>query len=100
MLIFPIYRLIPSIKGSNFVCGFGHLMGGYEAGYYGYLWAEVISDDIYETKFSSDPTSEENGLNYRRHILEYGGSMDEEMLVNNFLGRKFQNNAFLKKLGL
>ena len=93
-------RLIPSIKNSNFVSGFSHLMGGYEASYYGYLWAEVISDDIYETKFSSDPTSEENGLNYRQQILELGGNMDEDTLISNYLGRKFQNNAFLKKLGL
>ena len=92
-----MFQLNPS---SNFLSGFGHIMGGYDASYYGYLWAEVIADDIYKTKFSKNPKSEETGLNYRKNILEYGGSIDAEVLITNYLGRDFQNIAFLQKLGL
>ena len=93
-------RMIEVTPGTNFVLTFAHLMHGYEASYYGYLWAEVIADDLYETKFSNDPTSERNGLEYRQKILELGGIMDEDELIKAYLGRTFDNKAFLQKLGI
>src|SRR5690606_9170593 len=46
---------IESIEGGHFPAGFGHLMGGYDAGYYGYIWSEVYAADMF-SKF------EERGL--------------------------------------
>ena len=79
--------------------GFGHLMG-YDAGYYGYLWSEVYAADMF-TRFRSagvsDPTV---GSEYRKKILEVGSSRDEMESVVDFLGRKPNNKAFLKNMGL
>lgn len=79
---------------------FGHIMGGYDAGYYGYLWSEVIAEDFF-SEFEKNGIFDTNtGLKYRREILEKGGTLDEEKMVENFLGRPAQNGPFLKSIGL
>ncbi|BGP09572.1 metalloendopeptidase [Rhodotorula toruloides] len=78
--------------------GFAHIAGGYSAGYYGYLWSQVFSADMYETVFSKDPMSKEGGQRYRKEILQPGGSRDEMDSLVKFLGRKPTNDAFLKSL--
>jgi thimet oligopeptidase len=91
---------IPIQEGTYPEASFGHLMGGYDAGYYGYLWSEVFAADMY-TKFSQrgllDPVT---GSEYRTWILEKGGTLDPFKLITNFLGREPNNDAFLKSLGL
>ncbi|KAJ2624575.1 metalloendopeptidase, partial [Coemansia sp. RSA 1290] len=60
-------------------CGaatFGHMMGGYDAGYYGYLWAKSFSADMYATRFANAIEDPRTGMDYRRHILQPGGSKD------------------------
>lgn len=84
--------------------------------YYGYLWSQVFSADMYETVFSKDPMSKEGGQRYRKEILQPGGSRyvacvpcsvtraneiahsDEMDSLVKFLGRKPTNDAFLKSL--
>ena len=44
---------LPYPEGTFFLSGFAHLLGGYDAGYYGYLWANVIGDDMF-SRFSSE----------------------------------------------
>ncbi|MCQ2410782.1 MAG: Zn-dependent oligopeptidase [Elusimicrobiaceae bacterium] len=79
---------------------FGHIMGGYDAGYYGYLWSEVIAEDFF-SEFEKNGVFDTNtGLRYRREILEKGGTLDENQLVENFLGRPVNNEPFLKSIGL
>ncbi|KAK4049917.1 metalloendopeptidase [Microbotryomycetes sp. JL221] len=78
--------------------GFAHITGGYSAGYYGYLYSQVFSADMYETVFKSDPMSPESGLKYRREILQPGGSRDEMDSLIKFLGREPNAEAFLKSL--
>ena len=79
---------------------FGHIMGGYDAGYYGYLWSEVIAEDFFSEFQKHGIFNPEIGLKYRREILEKGGTVEEEDMVKNFLGRPVQNEPFLRSLGL
>jgi thimet oligopeptidase len=79
---------------------FGHLMGGYEAGYYGYLWSKVYAEDIF-TRFEENGfMDEKTGYEYRLKILAPGGSRDPDELVREFLGRESNSNAFMKSLGI
>ena len=78
------------------LAGFGHLVGGYDAGYYGYLWAEVIGDDMFGRFTREGVTSPVVGADYRREILEPNGSRDGDDLVQAFLGREPSNEEFLR----
>ncbi|TXT07346.1 hypothetical protein VHUM_03066 [Vanrija humicola] len=78
--------------------GFAHIVGGYAAGYYGYLYSLVFAADMFESVFSADPMNPANGLKYRAEILGPGGSRDEAESLRKFLGRDPNNKAFLKQL--
>lgn len=79
---------------------FGHLIGGYDAGYYGYLSSQVYSADMFYTVFAKDPMDSKEGRRYRHTVLERGGSQDEMKTLEEFLGRKPSTEAFYKELGL
>ncbi|KAJ5501912.1 Peptidase M3A/M3B [Penicillium fimorum] len=79
---------------------FGHLIGGYDAGYYGYLSSQVYSTDMFYTVFKDDPMNKAAGRRYRYQVLEKGGSQDEMKTLTEFLGREPQTDAFYKDLGL
>lgn len=86
------------LAGQQFPASFGHLMGGYDAGYYGYLWSEVYAQDMF-TQFPSDNLANpEVGARYRTNILEKGNMLDALDLLRNFLGREPNSDAFFKKL--
>ena len=93
-------RALPLTKNTYPQAAFGHIMGGYDAGYYGYLWSEVIAEDFFSQFEQNGIFNPQTGLKFRREILEKGGSEDEEKLVENFLGRPAQNGPFLKAIGL
>lgn len=79
--------------------GFGHL-DGYDAGYYGYMWSNVYASDMF-TRFEKEGIlNAKTGADYKKWILEKGGSQDELDLVRGFLGRKPSNEAFLKEIGI
>ncbi|GAA5888076.1 hypothetical protein JCM5296_005426 [Sporobolomyces johnsonii] len=78
--------------------GFAHIAGGYSAGYYGYLYSQVFSADMFKTVFGADPMSRDAGMRYREKILRPGGSRDEMKSLVDFLGREPNNEAFLKSL--
>ncbi|MCX5785038.1 MAG: Zn-dependent oligopeptidase [Elusimicrobia bacterium] len=90
--------LIPMSPETHPQASFGHLMGGYEAGYYGYLWAEVIAADLFSVFEEKGVMNPELGAMYRELILAPGRSYDEAGQVEKFLGRPSAEEAFLKSI--
>jgi len=85
------------VDGTHFYASFGHL-NGYSAIYYTYMWSLVIASDMF-SEF------EKNGLRnpavaqkYRNTVLAPGGSKDAADLVQDFLGRPFNFDAFAQSL--
>ena len=89
---------LPTIETTHFPGGFQHMVTGYDAGYYGYLWSEVYAQDMF-TRFRTagllDPAL---GMQYRKLILERGNMVDAIDILREFLGRDPNTEAFFKKL--
>ena len=86
---------------TSFVGYFGHLMG-YDAGYYGYAWADAISADM-ATVFETAPNryyDKKAGMRLRREIYEVGDSRDVNDSIEKFLGRPRSLKPFLNDLGI
>ncbi len=96
-----LYREIngmePLVDG-RFQAGFGHLMGGYDAGYYGYLWSAVYAADMFSRFESEGLLNADLGKRYRRTVLERGKMVEASQLLKDFLGREPNPKAFFKKL--
>jgi metallopeptidase MepB len=60
----------------------------------------VYSTDMFYSVFAKDPMNQKEGRRYRHMVLEKGGSQPEMKTLEDFLGRKPSNEAFLKELGL
>jgi len=90
--------LLPMSPDTHPQASFGHLMGGYEAGYYSYLWSEVIAMDLFGAFEASGVMSPETGARYRELILAPGRSYDEAAQVAKFLGRPAGEDAFLRSI--
>jgi len=91
--------LIPMTAQTMPEASFTHLMG-YDAGYYGYLWSEVYALDGFSRFAKEGLLSEKVGRDYRREVLEKGGSREEAVSLRAFLGREPNDEAFLKNIGL
>ena len=87
-------------KDINHLAAFGHLLGGYDAAYYGYLWAEIIGDDLFSRFENEGILSNSVGVDYKNKILKPGGTVPAENMVQDFLGRKWNDEAFLSQKNL
>jgi thimet oligopeptidase len=89
---------MPGAPGGNPAASFGHLMGGYGAGYYSYLWSQVFALDIFSAFKAEGPLNPSVGGRYRREILETGSERAEAESLKAFLGREPSEDAFMKSL--
>ena len=85
------------VQGSKFPAAFTHVAGGYAAGYYGYLWSEVVALDL-RTAFEADRLDPVVGMRYRQRVLAQGGQRPPQQLVRDFLGRETNSKAFFEWL--
>jgi Zn-dependent oligopeptidase len=91
----------PPPSGTAFVAYFGHLMH-YDAGYYGYAWADAIAADM-ATVFEHAPNGyfdQAAGHRLRTEIYEPGDSRDVNISIEKFLGRPRSIDPFLEKIGI
>jgi peptidyl-dipeptidase Dcp len=80
---------------------FSHIWGGgYSAGYYAYLWSEVIDDDAYYWFREHGGMTRENGQRFRDMVLSRGGTQDAASLYRAFRGRDPQVQPLLEERGL
>lgn len=89
-----------SIDWGNRHATVGHFLGGYDAGYYGYLYSEVFSLDMFHSFFKKNPMDGKEGRRYRHTVLERGGSIEEMEFLKEFLGREPSTEAFYEELGI
>jgi thimet oligopeptidase len=79
---------------------FGHLMSGYDAGYYGYLWSLVFAQDMFTDFENEGLESPVIGARYRHDILEKGATEEPDVLLREFMGRPMKIDAFYDYLGI
>ncbi|MEY2602125.1 MAG: thimet oligopeptidase [Verrucomicrobiota bacterium] len=92
---------LPIDPSTTFVTYFGH-MNGYDAGYYGYAWADAIAADmatVFE-KAKDGYLDKQAGMKLRHEIYEQGDGRDVTVSIEKFLGRKQSVEPFLKKIGV
>ena len=94
--------LIPEIGPRYRTTYFNHIFSsGYSAGYYGYLWAEVLDKDAFSIfEASGNVWNKELATKFKQTFLERGGSEEPMVLYEQFAGRKPDNAAFLRGRGL
>ncbi|QPG94697.1 hypothetical protein C2857_006748 [Epichloe festucae Fl1] len=80
--------------------GIGHFVNGYDAGYYGYLYSQVFSLDMFHSFFKKDPMDPKEGRRYRQLVLQRGGSQEELQTLKDFLGRHPSTEPFYEELGV
>ena len=85
------------LPGTEFPGTFAHIAGGYAAGYYGYMWAEVIALDMLSA-FGATLMNPAVGRRFRSEILARGGEETARVLVERFLGRPVDNRAFVAEI--
>lgn len=93
--------VLPSLDWNRFSHSFGHIFaGGYSAGYYSYLWAEVLSADAFSAFEEEGIFNTETGNRFLSNILEMGGSEEPMELFKRFRGREPNIDAMLRHAGI
>ena len=92
-----IDEIIPRYRSTYFAHIFS---GGYSAGYYSYLWAEVLDKDAFELFMQNGIFNPQTSMSFRRNILEKGGSDEPMELYRRFRGADPDPAALLRARGL
>ena len=92
-----IDEIIPRYRSTYFAHIFS---GGYSAGYYSYLWAEVLDKDAFELFMQKGIFDKETAMSFRRNVLEMGGSDEPMDLYRRFRGADPDAGALLRGRGL
>jgi thimet oligopeptidase len=85
------------VEGTSFPSSFSHIANQYGAGYYGYMWSEVLALDMLSA-FKRDMLDPAVGTRYRDTILSQGGQREEMDMVRDFLGREPSPDAFFAEI--
>jgi len=99
-------RIQEAVTPNQFVAGthpqasFGHLMGGYDAGYYGYQWSKVYAQDMFTAFQSAGLENAAIGMKYRTDVLAPARTYEPDAEVAKLLGRPMSPNAFYQELGI
>ncbi len=92
--------LIPEIAPRYRLTYFNHIIGGYAAGYYSYLWANLLDCDAFEAFKEKGIFDQETAASFRKNVLEKGNSEDPMVLYKKFRGTEPQQEPMLKSKGL
>ncbi len=93
-------QLYPPQENTCFSTSFSHIFaGGYASGYYSYKWAEVLDADAFAYFKENGIFNPEISAKFK-HLLAMGGTVDPEILYEEFRGRPATNEALLKRAGL
>ncbi|MDY7226450.1 M3 family metallopeptidase [Hyalangium rubrum] len=96
----PLTPLPPPPTNTLPEASFLPIMGGYDAGYYGYVWSRVYAQDMFTAFQKGGLESPEVGQRYRREVLAPGATQEPAALLENFLGRPVRYDAFYEELGI
>lgn len=92
------YGPVPTRYRSTY---FSHIFsGGYSAGYYGYIWSEILDADTVDWFKENGGLNRANGDHFRQELLSRGGSIDSMQMFRNFRGRDATIEPLLKRRGL
>ena len=92
------YHAVPTRYRSTY---FSHIFGGgYSAGYYGYIWSEVLDAESVDWFKENGGLTRKNGDHFRAELLSRGGSIDSMQMFKNFRGREATITPLLKRRGL
>ncbi len=92
--------LIPEIISRYRSTYFAHIIGGYDAGYYAYIWAEVLDCDAFEAFKETSLFDKETAKRFRDNVLAKGGMEDPMVLYKRFRGAEPKIDGLLEKRGL
>jgi thimet oligopeptidase len=89
---------LETIPGTSEPASFGHILGGYDAGYYGYAWSLVYAKDLF-SKFKDNRLLDSTlGMELRKVVLSKGAMRNSLESIKLFLGREPSNEAFIQSI--
>lgn len=92
------YSPVPTRYRSTY---FSHIFaGGYSAGYYGYIWSEILDAETVDWFKENGGLTRENGEHFRKELLGRGSSIESMQMFKNFRGREATIEPLLKRRGL